>query len=309
MKILIYGAGVIGSLYAAKIASRKKFAVTVLARGKRLKELNEKGLLLKSMKSSNIETANINIISELSPDDIYDFIFVTLRKDQVESILPILRNNKTKNILFMVNNPSGPSKWIEVVGKERIILGFPGAGGKRENGIVHYHVVSSLIQPTTIGEVDRKYTERIKALSNVLKEAGFKVAVSSDMDCWQKSHLALVSPMANVIYKCGGDNYTVTQDKKAINLMNKAIREGLMFLRDAGFTLISFKTRFILYIPMWILNKIMLIIYNTKWAETVISNHALIAREEMKILADEFIQLAHSRGVNLPNFEELAKYI
>ncbi len=44
MRILIYGAGVIGSLYAVML-SDAGYDVSVYARGKRLAELNEKGML------------------------------------------------------------------------------------------------------------------------------------------------------------------------------------------------------------------------------------------------------------------------
>ena len=43
MKILIYGAGVIGSLYGAYL-SEAGYSVSLFARGKRLKELKKNGL-------------------------------------------------------------------------------------------------------------------------------------------------------------------------------------------------------------------------------------------------------------------------
>ncbi len=44
MRLLIYGAGVIGSLYAT-LFSQAGYDVTVYARGKRLEALKEKGLI------------------------------------------------------------------------------------------------------------------------------------------------------------------------------------------------------------------------------------------------------------------------
>jgi hypothetical protein len=35
-------------------------------------------------------------------------------------------------ILFKVNNPSGHQALIDVVGRERVLLGFPGAGEERD---------------------------------------------------------------------------------------------------------------------------------------------------------------------------------
>lgn len=44
-RILVYGAGVLGSLYAARLAESGK-DVTILARGQRLRELWEHGIVL-----------------------------------------------------------------------------------------------------------------------------------------------------------------------------------------------------------------------------------------------------------------------
>jgi len=50
MKILIYGAGVIGSIFAVKLSLSGE-NVTVLARGKRLEEIRDTGIVLRSPKT------------------------------------------------------------------------------------------------------------------------------------------------------------------------------------------------------------------------------------------------------------------
>jgi 2-dehydropantoate 2-reductase len=39
------------------------------------------------------------------------------------------------------------------------------------------------------------------------------------MDSWQKSHLGMVCPLAYGMYYDGGDNYTLSKNKKAITLV------------------------------------------------------------------------------------------
>ena len=73
-RILIFGAGVIGSLYTGKL-SLAGHTVSVLARNKRLEELQLNGLLLSENGKETIKT-NVAIISELKTEDIYDYIFV-----------------------------------------------------------------------------------------------------------------------------------------------------------------------------------------------------------------------------------------
>jgi 2-dehydropantoate 2-reductase len=74
-KILIYGAGVIGSIFAGKLL-RSGIDVTILARGNRYDEITTQGLILKNAMNNNIENYNINLIKKLDKDDLYDFIIV-----------------------------------------------------------------------------------------------------------------------------------------------------------------------------------------------------------------------------------------
>ena len=60
MRVLIYGAGVIGSLYAA-LFSEAGIDVAVYARGERLHSLQTKGLLYR--KNGQILSANVTVIS------------------------------------------------------------------------------------------------------------------------------------------------------------------------------------------------------------------------------------------------------
>ena len=73
MRILIYGAGVIGSLYAALFAEAG-YDTSIYARGKRLEFLKKNGLLYK--KNQNIRRAETTILGELPDNDVYDFILL-----------------------------------------------------------------------------------------------------------------------------------------------------------------------------------------------------------------------------------------
>lgn len=72
MRLLIYGAGVIGSLYGM-LFSKAVFDVSVFARWERLESLNSKGILYDE--KNQLKKAEIKVISQLVPDDKYDFIF------------------------------------------------------------------------------------------------------------------------------------------------------------------------------------------------------------------------------------------
>ena len=150
MRILIYGAGVIGSLYAALFA-KTGYDVSIYARGKRLEILQTKGLLY--LENKSIRKANVSICSKLEDNDIYDFIFLTVRENQLYQALGELKTNKSRCIVTMVNSVDDYSKWEQTCGRGRILPAFPGAGGSIDGGILDGALTPGFIQPTTFGEI------------------------------------------------------------------------------------------------------------------------------------------------------------
>ena len=75
MRVLIYGAGVIGSLYGA-LLSEAGYEVSLYARGRRLQSLRKNGLLYKE--GGTVRTAEVNVLGRLEPTDRYDFVLLTV---------------------------------------------------------------------------------------------------------------------------------------------------------------------------------------------------------------------------------------
>ena len=124
MRILIYGAGVIGSLYAALFSNNKNIDVSVYARGRRLEELRKNGL--RYFDKGTVKVAEVRIIDAVKNDDIYDHIFLTIREDQLYKALEELRGNISQNVVTMVNSLDDYKKWEDICGKGRIIPAFRG---------------------------------------------------------------------------------------------------------------------------------------------------------------------------------------
>ena len=154
MKILVYGAGNIGSLYAAKLKDAGH-DVTILARGARLHEIREHGILLQDFRSGQKSTTQIEAVERLAPDDAYDLVWVILPRNSISKILPILEaNRKTPSVMFFGNNAAGPKEMIKVLGRDRVLLGFPGAAAVPQREYIRYIVLDQREQPTTNGELD-----------------------------------------------------------------------------------------------------------------------------------------------------------
>ena len=54
-------------------------------------------------KNNIIKKVDIKIIDHLQDNDIYDFIFLTVRENQLYQALKELKSNKSKTIITMVN--------------------------------------------------------------------------------------------------------------------------------------------------------------------------------------------------------------
>ncbi|MFQ5760325.1 MAG: 2-dehydropantoate 2-reductase N-terminal domain-containing protein [Acidiferrobacterales bacterium] len=309
MKILVYGAGVLGSLYAARLKQAGN-DVAVLDRRKRLGFIRDHGILFEDVLTGKCRAVRVGTVDKLSPDDAYDLIIVMVRKTQVASVLPILsKNHKTPNILLMVSNAAGYYDWIEAIGREQLLIGFAGAGGALEDNIVYYTVVPRWLQPTTLGELDGETTPRLKQIAKTFRRAGFPVAISRNMDAWQKTHTALVLPMANAIYMAGGDNRRLANMPEVLQLLVRAVREGFQVLRQLGVAITPPKLRAWEWIPapilVWMLGRWA----NTEHFEAVASRHANAARDEMKELGDEFEALAERAVVATPAMDRLAGFV
>lgn len=286
--ILIYGAGAIGSIYAVMF-SNAGYDVTVYARSARLMDLQSKGLLYDN--NGTTKKAPVTITDKVDASDIYDYVFTTVRYEQIETALVELANNQSKNIVTMVNTPSGYSHWENIVGKDRIIPAFAGAGGRIDNGVLYYQLTPKIVQPTTFGEISGKNTERLKDLVKIFKTSKVPCSVSKNMEAWQKSHLAMVVPLASGIYYDGGDNYTTAKNKKAIRMMSVALKENFNALKKINVPITPSKLNVFWLCPLWLMDFSLRLMYNTKFAETVIYYHAHIAKNEMQLLGKDFDKL------------------
>jgi 2-dehydropantoate 2-reductase len=308
MKILIYGAGVLGSLYAARLKASGN-DVWILARGTRAAEISRYGVLLENAATGVRSVTPVRCVENFGVQDRYDFVIVLVRKDQVASVLPSLASNRgVDNFLFMSNNVAGPGAYIGAVGRERVVLGFAGAAGERTGQVVRYAVLPGLMQPTCIGELDGRTSLRVRRIARLFNSAGFPTRIRPNMDAWLKTHAALVSPIANAIYMLGGDIHLLAHDRKGVRVMLDAIREGFRVLRSISIPISPRILNAINLLPEFVLVPLIQRLLHTEEAELIIARHANVARAEMKCIAEELRILARGTRLPTPSMDHLSSF-
>ncbi|MBU0929149.1 MAG: NAD(P)-binding domain-containing protein, partial [Spirochaetes bacterium] len=125
MRICVFGAGVIGSLYAGRLAAAGH-ELTVVARGDRLASIEREGIVLEDEPSGERLAVRVEAAPGLDPERSWDVVIVALRKDQLSSALPELAANRvTPRFVSMINSADGSRSLAAAVGEARLSLGFP----------------------------------------------------------------------------------------------------------------------------------------------------------------------------------------
>ena len=284
MRILIYGAGVIGSLYAV-IFSNAGYDVSIYARGPRLEKLRSKGLLY--LENKNIKKARVKLCSKLSDTDIYDFIFLTVRNDQLKKALTELRTHKSKCIVTMVNNLFEYQELEKIAGMGRILPAFPGAGGSITDDILYASLTPRFIQLTTFGEITGVKTKRSKYLAKIFKKSKIPYKEIRDMYKWQLCHLAMVIPIADAYYEAVCPK-KVGLEKNILQKTAKRLKRNFIFLKKDLGEISPWKLNIFIVVPVKILAFALRFLFKSSFSDKFMYRHSMKARSEMIGLHREF---------------------
>jgi 2-dehydropantoate 2-reductase len=295
MKILVFGAGVIGSLYAAKL-KQAGHDVTLLARGPRLANIRTHGLILEDVVTQQRSTTPIHATDHLNAA--YDLALITIRRDQLEAALPQLLESPIPTFLFLLNNPLAANPFAG-----RAPLGFPGAGGTLEGPIVRYTLIPQ--QPTTIAA-----HPRAKSIAKTLREAGFKTQISRDMTGWLQCHAFFITAIAGALYRSGADTQRLSNNPATLRLMCDGIGEGFQTVRTLGRSIQPFALKILITrMPRSFAVRYWRNYFSKPMADYVLARHARASPNEMRAIAADCRQMLAQSQINSPALSELYQEI
>lgn len=241
MRILIYGAGVLGS-YLAHVLVRGGNDVTVLARGRRAEELERDGIVIRHHIQRKTTMDYVRVIDQLAENDMYDLIFVVMKYTDFPSVLPILARNQSRNILLVGNNTDAHQmeEYLQAHSDtpKHIAFGFQVSGGRREEDRVV--AVRFNHGQMVLGGLNGEIPFRA-VIDQAFAKTKYKLTYHDQMDAWLKNHIIPILGLNIATHIHAGQMNKIARDTNLLRVVIEAMDEGFRVLEALGYPLIPAK--------------------------------------------------------------------
>ena len=301
MKILIFGAGVLGCNLARNLFRAGK-DVTLLARGNWAEEIQTNGLRIKDKFSPRVSVSRVPTVTELRPEDTYDVIFVVMRYTQIGSVMDTLLANGTKNIVFVGNNVRAEEVAASLPEKN-VMFAFALSAGHRERD----RVASIDLKKITIGQLSGAPSNK-ELIGRIFDGTKYKVVYEPNIGDYLLCHAAFVIPAAFACYKTDGDLKKLRGNTEYLNRLIDANIEGYRAIRDAGHEILpnddkdfedaKYRKTCLRFFKL---------MFATSLGKICASDHAMNAIDEMSALDRDLKKFYDEHGAKYPVWQGLEK--
>ncbi len=239
MKILVVGAGVIGSVYAWQLAEAGHDLTMLVRPGTR--EAFAQGIQIYCVdertkpKKESVALFSPEISDDWSAVGDHELILVCVRAHQVDALLPGLATVAgAADILFMSNNWWGDEPMRRLLPAGRYLFGLSRlVGGWRKEGRVECIIFAGPQMSTMLGEGDGRDSSRLRGLVGLFGQAGLRPQVSRDILGWLATHYVEYLGAVGGIREAGSAA-AFAHDRSLVRRAILATREGLDICRARG---------------------------------------------------------------------------
>lgn len=317
MKILMFGAGVIGTTYAWQL-SNAGHDLSLFVRKGRGEEIEKDGIRIRCQDERNKKSEPFEsiyrpaVVDELNAEDNYDLIIVSVRAHQLEAVLPALAKGSEKaDILFFGNNWWGEEKIRRFLPPEKFFFGFSRlVGGWRAGNQVECIFFDNPELVTMIGERGCQVTPRLQNLQDVFEQANLKPVISHDILSWLAIHYVEFLGVIGGILKAGSFDAFV-DSSKLIKESILATRESLAICKARG---IDFKKvapaniRIIDGTPVFLLTPLVKMQYRTPSIKQFFEENIQHGTEEITCQYADVLNEGKRLGVQMPYLTGFEKH-
>ena len=316
MKILIYGAGIVGCTYGWQL-SEAGHDLSVLVRKEKKQQIEEDGIAIHctdfrgGQKQIKQTVFRPKVINELSSQNDFEYIIVSTNNLHLKEVLPVLAKSAGKaHILFFQNMWKDDFDEIaNYLSPEQYFFGFPFmVGGGRDNKSIYCAISGLKYSHTPLGELNGEITPRVQKIANALEDANLKPTISTQISVWLITHYAVAAGLSAGIITAGGAK-TFVSDSKIIKETIKSIREGLEVCLKRGINPKSEKANRLYYLPLLISVAIARKVYSDEALTIMFDGHTNHSPEEMTKMLDDLIACGEKHSVMTPYLKHFKERI
>jgi ketopantoate reductase len=310
VKILIFGTGVIGSTTGWQLQNNNE--ITHYVRSDKISKLELEGLLIKCTDLRNRKNPvtevvyRPNFVSSLDSITNYDVCFVSVKSNQLISVLKEYKNELIKiPMLIMQNVGLDDYLFLKDTYNKNVSFAYPFImGGGRESNSINCTIFNSPINEFVFGNFSGKKTNIEKELMKEFRESRLKPRYTYNIVAYLKLHYVWATcVLASYIESGSYENFIkISSISKSYKAMVECFR---LFRKEKINSRVIFPYN-LYHLPSLLLSVYSKMIYNTKAMENMVVGHITSSPDEMQIMFDNLV--AYSTD-ELDKMESFNSYI
>lgn len=237
MKILMFGRGVISTLYGWALDKAGNDVDFYVRPGRvadfgRSVDLDIRDGRKKPVKGTPVTGPwPITLREDLEPDHDYDLIIVSVNHDQLEAVVDFLSTRVGRaTVLIFSNVWAEPADVARSLPHEQVVWGFPGGGG----GFSGTTLRGGFMRSVFLGDIDgSSRTTRHRSVTELFKAAGFSISHVADFRSWLWFHVVLNAAIM-VGWLRMGSFEALVRSQPALREVVRLVREMIPVLTAKG---------------------------------------------------------------------------
>jgi len=182
----------------------------------------------------------------------------------------------------------GYDRWLEIIG-DRLLPGFPGAGGDMKDGILYAQFGSEKHQGTIFGEINGQITERVKELAKIFEASNLHYEIQENIQAFHISHTATAIVIKHFYTNTGMMDIETAKSESTLLKIATELKQNIHIVAQAGIPVIPPETKSM----GEVLEKDIIAMYrkmlsNNFTIDVLLGNHAISAKAEIMLLDDIF---------------------
>ncbi len=236
MRILILGAGALGSLIGARLSKTDGHVLLLTTDREHVASIQQRGLLVEELDGN---TQSYSLAAHDDPSaisDKLDLVIITVKSYDTFAAVNSIANHCCDSTIFLTLQ-NGIGNWeniSQLVGKDSALVGSTAQGATMlEPGRIRHGGNGQ----TFIGEFDRQPSQRVHQVVGIFQQAKLETHASDEMQklLWEK---LLINVGINAITSLTGiNNGLVAELEPARNLSKAAVQEALAIAQNKGFAI------------------------------------------------------------------------